>query len=82
VASPANGATVANSVNFVASAVAATGKTITTMQILVDSIDYYNVGMSSLNAYVWIPSGQHVIAVSAQDNSGKVYNSILNLTVQ
>lgn len=82
ITAPANNATVPNSVQFVASATAASGKTINTMQILVDSVTYYNIGMSSLNTYVWIPSGQHNVTITAGDNSGKTYSSSINLGVQ
>jgi acid phosphatase len=81
ISSPANGSTVSSPVQFVASAKASTGKTITAMWIYVDNESAYAVDAASLNTSLKLASGAHYIVVQAWDNTGAVYKAAENITV-
>ena len=71
--SPAAGATVASPVQFVASALAPSGRVIDSMRIYVDSVTAYTVYAPSLNTAVALPAGVHNINMQAWDNTGTIY---------
>lgn len=81
ITSPANGATVGSPVQFVASAQANSGKTITAMQIYVDNISVYSTNAASLNTSLNVASGAHYVVIQAWDNIGTVYKTSRNITV-
>ncbi|HVJ05724.1 MAG TPA: alkaline phosphatase family protein [Candidatus Saccharimonadales bacterium] len=80
VTSPASGATVGSPVQFVASAQAPSGRTITAMRIYVDSVSAYLVNAASINTSLAIASGAHNVTVQAWDNAGTVYKSSRSIT--
>jgi hypothetical protein len=81
ITSPGNGATVSSPVQFVASAQASSGKTITAMQIYVDNVLAYKVNAASLNTSLSLASGAHYIVIQAWDSAGTVYKTPRNITV-
>ncbi|HXB20130.1 MAG TPA: hypothetical protein VNV88_02055, partial [Candidatus Solibacter sp.] len=81
VASPANGATAASPVQFVASATPNSGRVITAMRIYVDSGSAFTVNASSLNTSLGLAAGGHSVVVQAWDNTGTVYKQALSVNV-
>jgi acid phosphatase len=81
ITSPASGTTVSSPVQFVASATANSGKTITSMEIYVDSVSEYLVDASSLNTSLTLASGAHSVVIEAWDNGGTAYKSSRSITV-
>src|SRR6266568_1332540 len=81
VTSPASGATVGSPVQFVASAQAPSGRTITAMRIYVDGVSAYLVNAASINTSLAIASGTHNVTVQAWDSAGAVYKSSRTITV-
>jgi hypothetical protein len=79
VTSPTNGATVNSPVHFTASA--RSSYPITAMRIYVDGTSVYAVNAASLDTYVNIGGGTHNVVVQAWDQAGKVFKSLLTLTV-
>ncbi|MBV8208376.1 MAG: hypothetical protein JO041_16445 [Acidobacteria bacterium] len=81
ISSPGNGASVTSPVNFVASATATAGNTITAMRIYVDSASVYLTSNASLNTNISMGSGTHNVTVQAWDNAGAVYKTPMSVTV-
>ena len=81
ISTPANGATVTSPTQFIASAQAPSGRTITAMQIYVDSVSAYSTNASSLNTSLTLTSGAHNIVIQAWDSTGVVYKSSRSITV-
>src|SRR4051812_7268154 len=73
VSSPANGATVPNTVNVVASATTnASGARVTGWHIYVDTIDQWGTPgpTSSINQPITMTTGDHTVLVRAWDSTG------------
>jgi hypothetical protein len=81
VTSPGDGATVNSPVNFVASATAPSGRTISALRIYVDNNSMYTVNANSLNTSLALASGTHNVIIQAWDNTGAVYKAPLTITV-
>lgn len=81
VSAPANGASVASPVNFVASATAPSGRTITAMRIYVDNNSDYLTSAASLNTSLSLATGGHSVVVQAWDSAGAVYMAPLSINV-
>lgn len=81
ISSPANGSSNSSPVQFVATATATTGNTITAMRIYVDYISAYAVSSASLNTSLNLTSGTHNIIVQAWDNKGTVYKAAETISV-
>ncbi len=81
ISSPASGATVPSSVNFVASAVSSTSRRITAMRLYVDNVTKYTVNAANLNTTITLPAGAHNITVVAWDSSGRSYTKSITITV-
>jgi phosphatidylinositol-3-phosphatase len=80
--SPANGTTVSSPVQFVASARANSGHTITAVRIYVDNVSAYTVGASTLNTSLSLASGTHYVVIQAWDNIGTVYKAAETITTR
>lgn len=81
VSSPSSGATVSSPVQFVASAVAPSGRQINAMRIYVDNTSAYTISAASINTSLPVASGTHKITTQAWDNTGAVYVSAMNINV-
>ncbi len=81
VAAPSGGASAASPVQFVASASAPSGRTITAMRIYVDGTSAYTVDAPSLNTSLSMAAGAHNINMQAWDNTGAVYVKTMSITV-
>jgi acid phosphatase len=81
ITSPANGATVSSPTQFVASATANSGRTITAMQIYVDNVSVYSTSAASINTSLSLASGAHSVVIQAWDSAGTTYKTARNITV-
>jgi hypothetical protein len=81
ISSPTNGTAVSSPVQFVASAQANSGNTITAMRIYVDNVSAYSTYSATLNTSLSLTSGAHQVIVQAWDNTGAVYKSAETITV-
>ena len=77
--SPVDGATVGSPVHFVASATG--NRPIASMILYVDNVNRYVVYASALDTYLAIASGKHNVIIKAWDNSGRIYQSAVGITV-
>jgi len=75
VSTPAPSATLSQSSQWIASALAPEGKTITAMQIYVDNTLRYSAKSASVTTSLSLAPGQHNIVVQAWDNGGTVYKT-------
>lgn len=82
ITSPANGATMGSPTQFVASARATAGHTITAMRIYVDNVSAYTVGAATLNTSLTLASGAHYVVIQAWDNTGAVYKAAESITTR
>jgi hypothetical protein len=81
VAAPANGSTLASPVQFAATAIAPTGRTISAFRIYIDNQSAYQANASSVNTSLSLSSGSHSVVFQAWDNNGAVYKQPLSITV-
>jgi len=79
VSSPANGSTVTSPTHIVASA--SSSYPITATRIYVDGNSVYTSSSSSVNTYVSMSPGSHLVVVQAWDSTGAVFKAPLNLNV-
>jgi hypothetical protein len=82
ITSPTSGAAVGSPVHVTATAAATSGRTITAMRIYVDYTSTYTVNTSKIDTYLNMATGTHNITINAWDNTGAVYKSAENITVQ
>jgi hypothetical protein len=66
----------------VAKATTPLGRTITAMRIYVDYNSVYTVSAVSVDIYVSMGSGSHLLVAQAWDNAGAVYKSSMTITVR
>jgi phospholipase C len=79
ICSPANGATVTSPVNVVAGTT--DSHSVSVMQIYLDGVKVYQVASNQLNTNVTMTSGTHRLTVQAQDSTGAIFKSTINVTV-
>ena len=79
IASPLNGASTGQLVQFSASAYSAQG--ITAMRIYVDNISRFLTSASSLNTTLTLTTGAHTVVIQAWDKAGAVFKSTSKITV-
>lgn len=75
VTAPTSGSTAGSPTQFIASAAAPSGRSITAMRIYVDYNSVYLTSASSLNTPVSLAAGNHVAVVQAWDSAGSVWKS-------
>lgn len=81
ISSPSAGSGVGSPVQFVASASAPSGRTISAMRIYVDSKNAYSVRAASLNTSLTLAEGKHNVNLQAWDNTGAVYARVMKISV-
>ena len=79
IASPLNGASTGQLVQFTASAYSAQG--ITAMRIYVDNVSRFLTSANSLNTALMLASGPHTVVIQAWDKAGAVFKSTSKISV-
>jgi hypothetical protein len=82
ITSPAAGASVANPVHFIAAATPTSGRSIVAMRIYVDNAVRFQTSTGSLDTSLTLTAGSRVIMIAAWDNTGALYQKVINITVQ
>ena len=78
---PLNGATVGQSVHFMATA-SSPGSTVSALRIYVDNVSMYTVDAASLNTTLQLAAGSHYVVLQGWNAQGQVAKSPMNITVQ
>ena len=79
IASPVNGTSTLQLVQFTASAYSVQG--ITAMRIYVDNISRFLTSASSLNTTLTLASGAHTVVIQAWDKTGTIFKSTSKISV-